>query len=115
MRKLGLKDAFFLGRIIKAANLRDEIIAFAKEVTAGKTTEEIGFEFIVTLITSISDPKAEKMIYELYADIKGVDPAEVPLYDLATLKADFKTIAEENDLADFFNSALPLISKQLNS
>ena len=32
MRKLGLKDAFALARIIKSANIRDEIAAFGLEV-----------------------------------------------------------------------------------
>lgn len=115
MRKLALKDAFTIARILKAANLREAVVEFAKQYNAQKGVNEIGFEFILTLISSISDPAPEKMIYRFYADLKGVEPEEVEYYGLETLKADYKELVELNDLKSFFNFALPLISKQLNS
>ena len=132
MRKLGLKDAFALARIIKIAGIRDEIVAFGYEVRerqkaaeAAKnendekgeaalelSTERAGFEFIITIITSIADERAEQLFYKLYADIKqNTTPEEVSMYDLATIKADIQALVEQNDLKSFFKSASALMSK----
>lgn len=132
MRKLGLKDAFALARIIKIAGIRDEIVAFGYEVRerqkaaeAAKnengeksetalelSTERAGFEFIITIITSIADERAEQLFYKLYADIKqNTTPEEVSMYDLATIKADIQALVEQNDLKSFFRSASALMSK----
>lgn len=137
MKKLALKHAFLLARIIKAANVRNEIVAFGYEVRerqkaaqeaaqraaeenaegAGENTaaelevEKVGFEFFVTLITAAADEGVEKKIYQLYADLKGVTPGEVEEYDFKTVKADLKELIEENDLKSFFNSVSALMSK----
>lgn len=118
MRKLGLKDAFAVARIIKAADMRKEIIAFASDVrgrTGEKNAEKIGMEFFLTLINSVADESVEKKIYELYADIKGVTVEEVSVVDFATLKADIKELIEKNDLMNFFRSVSALMSAQQSS
>ena len=132
MRKLGLKDAFALARIIKIAGIRDEIVSFGYEVrerqkvaeaakneNGGKSetalelsAERAGFEFIITIITSIADERAEQLFYKLYADIKqNTTPEEVSMYDLATIKTDIQALVEQNDLKSFFRSASALMSK----
>ena len=129
MRKLGLKDAFSVARIIKAANIRDEIVAYgykvrecqraarnaaenAAEETAELNVEKVGFEFFVTMIAAVANEAAEKQIYKLYADIKGATPEDVSLLDFATVKEDIKEIIEQNDLKSFFNSVSALMLKQ---
>ena len=138
MRKLGLKDAFALARIIKSANIRDEIAAFGLEVRelqkaeksanveekaeksanveekAEKSVnvEEIGIKFLITVATSISDGKIEKQFYKLYADVKGVEADEIGMYDISTIRADITELVEINDLKSFFNSLSALMSKQ---
>lgn len=132
MRKLGLKDAFALARIIKIAGIRDEIVSFGYEVrerqkvaeaakneNGGKSetalelsAERAGFEFIITIITSIADERAEQLFYKLYADIKqDVTPEEVSLYDFETIKTDVSKLVKKNDLKSFFRSASALMSK----
>lgn len=132
MRKLGLKDAFALARIIKIAGIRDEIVSFGYEVRErqkaaeaaknendekGETALELsaeraGFEFIITIITSIADERAEQLFYKLYADIKqDVTPEEVSLYDFETIKTDVSELVKKNDLKSFFRSASALMSK----
>lgn len=114
MRKLGLKDAFALARILKAANLRNEIVGFANEITTRKKSgnkvnlNDVGLEFVLTLITSASSSDVEKKIYELYADIKGCTAEEVSMADFTTLKADIAEIIDINDLKAFFRSASAL-------
>ena len=132
MRKLGLKDAFALARIIKIAGIRDEIVSFGYEVrerqkvaeaakneNGGKSetalelsAERAGFEFIITIITSIADERAEQLFYKLYADIKqDVTSEEVSLYDFETIKTDVSELVKKNDLKSFFRSASALMSK----
>lgn len=118
MRKLGLKDAFALARIIKSANIRDEIAAFGLEVRElqkaekSANVEEIGIKFLITVATAISDEKIEKQFYKLYADVKGVEADEIAMYDISTIKADITELVEVNDLKSFFNSLSALMSKQ---
>ncbi len=118
MRKLGLKDAFALARIIKAADLRDEIAAFGLEVRElqksdkSANVEEIGIKFLITVATSISDEKIENQFYKLYADVKGAKADEIGMYDISTIRADITELVEINDLKSFFNSLSALMSKQ---
>lgn len=114
MRKLGLKDAFALARIIKAADMRREIVAFAAEIRdkGEKNIEAIGLEFFVAMITAAADEAVEKKIYALYAGLKNVTPEEVSNYDFATIKNDLKELIERNDLKSFFQSVSALMSKQ---
>ena len=114
MRKLGLKDAFSVARIIKAADLKTEIISFAQEVKAKKETdniEKIGMEFLVTVISAAANNDVEAKVYELYADLKGSTPEEVALLTFDEIKADIAEIIKENDLKSFFRSASFLTSK----
>lgn len=112
MKKLALKHAFLLARIIKAANIRAEIVRFASEIQSGKSADEVGMEFIVTMIQAAADENVEKKIYELYAELKDVKPEEISEYDFATVKADMKALVAENNLKDFFQSVSALMSKQ---
>jgi hypothetical protein len=112
MRKLCLKDAFSVARIIKAADVRSEIIRFAGELHSGKSVDEIGLEFFVTLIQSAADETVEEKIYKLYADLKGVTPDDVAFLEFAEVKNDIKEIVESNDLKSFFQSVSALMSKQ---
>ena len=114
MRKLGIKDAFALARIIKAGNLRQTILDFAEKTRGERETdiEKIGFGFFLTIIEAVCDEEVEKKIYKLYADIKGVTPDEVALLDFETIKADMKELVEMNDLKRFFMFFSSLMSKQ---
>ncbi len=113
MRKLALKDAFALARIIKAANVKKEIIAFASDIRArGEeiNAEAVGMEFLATLVESCADKNVEQQLYALYADLKGTDIHTVAEYGFETVKADVKELVEQNDLKSFFQSASALMS-----
>ena len=117
MRKLGLADAFSMARIIKAAEVKDEIIAFASEVQArtksgeAVNVESIGFEFMLTLISAAANEKVEKEIYKLYASLKGCKPDDVKMLGLSEIRADIAELIKKNDLKNFFHLASRLISK----
>lgn len=118
MRKLGLTDAFALARIIKAADIRKDLVAFATEVEARKkagnklSADDIGLEFIISMITSISSQEVETKIYELYASLKDCSVDDIKITDFETLKNDIKEIIELNNLKAFFHSVSALMSKQ---
>lgn len=117
MRKLGLKDAWALARIIAKADIKDDIVKFAGEIHSRQNSgekvniEEIGLEFFVAILCSVSSEEVEKQFYKLFADIKGVSAEEISTIDFKTLKNDIQKIIEENDLKNFFQSLSGLISK----
>ena len=78
MRKLSIKDAFTLARIIKSANIKEEIADCANRIAVKKNskdetvnTEAVGLEFVITLLTSLSNKETEQEFYSLLADIRG--------------------------------------------
>lgn len=117
MRKLGIKDAFTLARLIKAANAKNELVEFANKVNTRQKAnqnvdvEEVGIEFIFKLLETVSDTKIEQEFYKLYADIKETTVDDASLTDLATFTNDIKQIVRDNDLKSFFRSASILTQK----
>lgn len=117
MRKLCLKDTFALARIIRSANIKEELSKFGAEIStrkkAGETlkAEDVGVEIFLTIIGSLSSESVEERIYDFYADLKGVSADEVSKYDFATVKEDITTLIKENDFKSFFQSASSLTSK----
>lgn len=122
MRKLALKDAFALARIIKAAGIRKEIIVFANEISNEQKeaeqesglsfVEKVGFDFFLLLTEACCEERIEQKIYSLYADIKGVTPEDIAVLSFAEIKSDIRELVETNDLQSFFSSLSALMSKQ---
>lgn len=122
MRKLALKDAFALARIIKAAGIRKEIIVFANEISNEQKeaeqesglsfVEKVGFDFFLLLTEACCEERIEQNIYSLYADIKGVTPEDISVLSFAEIKNDIRELVETNDLQSFFSSLSALMSKQ---
>jgi hypothetical protein len=78
MRKLSIKDAFTLARIIKKADIKEEIADFANRIAIKNNskdetvnTEAVGLEFVITLLTSLATKETEQEFYSLLADIRG--------------------------------------------
>lgn len=115
MRKLTLTDTFAFARILKAADIKNEVINFAKEILArknkkqGLNIEEIGLEFVITLITAAADVKVEEKIYSFLASVCEMEIENVKKLNLAQIKEIIKIIIAENDLKSFFQSASVLI------
>lgn len=108
MRKLALKDAFSAARIMKKADIKTEIVKFSDQIMSRKKketkVEEIGLEFVVTMIASVSDKTIEDEIYDLLADITGMSADEVKNSDFTAVKKIISDIVNENDLKSFFRS-----------
>lgn len=112
MRKLNIKDAFTLARIIKKADIKEEIAGFANRIAVKKNgkdetvnTEAVGLEFVITLITSLSSKDTEQEFYSLLADIRGdITADEVSKLSIPEVLNNVKTIIRENDIKSFFTS-----------
>lgn len=112
MRKLNIKDAFTLARIIKKANIKEEIADFANRIAVKKNskdetvnTEAVGLEFVVTLLSSLSSKEIEQEIYALLADIRGdITADDVSKLSIPEVLDNVKTIIRENDIKSFFTS-----------
>lgn len=112
MRKLNIKDAFTLARIIKKADIKENIADFANRIAVKKNskdetvnTEAVGLEFVVTLLSSLSSKEIEQEIYALLADIRGdITADEVSKLSIPEVLDNVKTIIRENDIKSFFTS-----------
>ena len=114
MRKLTLPDTFALARILKAADIKSEIVNFSKEIIARKNKkqeiniDEIGLEFVVTLITAAADVKVEEKIYSFLASVCEMDVENIKKLNISQIKEIISEIIAENDLKTFFQSASAL-------
>lgn len=112
MRKLSIKDAFTLARIIKSANIKEEIADFANRIAVKNNskdetvnTEAVGLEFVITLLTSLSNKETEQEFYSMLADIRGdITADEVSKLSIPEVLDNVKTIIRENDIKSFFPS-----------
>ena len=103
MKKLTGKHVFAMAKIIKAANLKDELgEVIAKAQTGEMSTEKVGIEGLMTVINACGDDKVEQRVYELLDDIFESKVAEMSLEAIAE---NFKQLAKENNLMSFFKSA----------
>ena len=114
MRKLTLPDTFAFARILKAADIKSEIVNFSKEIIARKNKkqeiniDEIGLEFVVTLITAAADVKVEEKIYSFLASVCEMDVENIKKLNISQIKEIISEIIAENDLKTFFQSASAL-------
>ncbi len=113
MRKLQTSDIFNALRLIKKANLREEIKPILKLASEGSMqVEDIGIEGIISLIEIMSEKKAEQAIYEVLAAPFEMTAKEVEQMDIISLAESLKILAQENDLKGFFTLLAGLISKK---
>lgn len=112
MRKLNIKDAFTLARIIKSADIKEEIADFANRIAVKKSnkdetvnTEAVGLEFLITLLTSLSNKETEQEFYSLLADVRGdITADDVSKLSIPEVLDNVKAIIRENDVKSFFTS-----------
>ena len=68
-------------------------------------TEAVGLEFVITLITSLSNKETEQEFYSLLADIRGdITADDVSKLSIPEVLDNVKAIIRENDVKSFFTS-----------
>lgn len=113
MRKLQTQDVFNTLRLIKKANLREEIKPLLKMAGSGElNVEEVGIEGILSLIEIMTEKKSEQAIYEVLSGPFEKSPKEIEEMDLILLIEQIETLTKENDLKRFFTLLAGLLSKK---
>lgn len=106
MRKIITSDVFKLARILKTANINEEL---AECVSSGKKKgadiEAIGIKAFFSVAEACGEPKLEAEFYDLLGGITEKDPDVVKNQSFDATIEDLKQIAKENDLKSFFSSA----------
>ena len=120
MRKLNFNDIFAVAEIIRKAKIRQELAALISDISAknpiktdkngenggnnDKMLEKVGISFVLMIVEAA--PAVKDEIFELVASIKGEDVNTVKEMSLREIKAFIGELATENDLKDFFFSAV---------
>ena len=103
MKKLTGKHVFAMAKIIKAANLKEDLGEVITKAQSGEmSTERVGIEGFMTVISACGDDKVEQRVYELLDDVFESKVADM---SLETIAQNFKQLAQENNLMFFFKSA----------
>jgi len=103
VRKLKTSDIFAVMRLIKKANLKEEIrpvVALAASDEFNVT--DLGIEGILTVVEIFTEKKSEKAIYEFLSGPFETSVDDVENMGLNELAENLKVLAEDNDLKTFF-------------
>ena len=116
MRKLNGTDVFSLVRLIKASGVREQlkkiIDDIAKNGTENLNTEELGINAMITIFDALAERKMEQAIWDFLAPIMEMTADEVSQLDLKSLFGAINSIAEENDLKNFFSYVSSILGKK---
>lgn len=109
MRKLKTTDVFNALRIIRKANIREELkpvmLNAAEKAAKGEADiTDIGLDGILAVMEALSAKGAEQGIYEFLSGPFECKPKDVAEMELGTLIDYLTRLAKENDLASFFHS-----------
>lgn len=112
MRKLQSSDLFAAMRLVKKANIKEELKPILKLASEGGiSVNDIGIEGILSFIEIMAEKKSEQAIYEVLSGPFEMGPKEIEKMDLLVLADNLKTLTEENDLQTFFKLLFGLMSK----
>lgn len=104
MRKLRTTDYFAAMRIIRSADLREELKPVIKMGAEGKIDmTDLGIEGFLYLIEATGSPKVEKAFYDFISGPFECEPEDVAQMELTEFSECLKEFAEENSLKNFFD------------
>lgn len=114
MRQLKTCDVFSAMRVVKAAEVKEEIKRIALEVSEKKEVNqrEVGAELILSVIEGLSEKNAESMMYEFLSGPLEMDPAEIGEMKITELIEKIKELGKlesPEGWASFFKSLGDLI------
>ena len=113
MRNLTTTDLFKAIRLVKTANLKNEIKAFA-EIGKEKTedAESIGFDFVLTLIEKIGEVKLEEALYDFLSGPLEKSVVEIADADVLELITEIVNDFDVNSWKTFFGRVSDLTMKE---
>lgn len=113
MRKLNTSDIFAALRVIRAANLREELKPLLKRAAEGSASlEDVGIDGIISAMEMMAEKKAERAVYEVLAGPLEISADEVAALDILDFAQRVEQIAKENDLKAFFGYVSGILGKK---
>ena len=104
MRKLKGKDIFPFLRLLNCTTSSDNVKAIFEKKDE-KTQQELGIEFLLSLLNNLSTKKAEDNFYDFITGVFEMKREEIEDLDFEELMNMFKQLAKENNLANFIQLA----------
>ncbi|MGM8212638.1 hypothetical protein ACLIBH_07570 [Virgibacillus sp. W0430] len=105
MRNLNNKDLFKVMRIVRKANIKEELVNMRFD---GVTDEEYGTMIVFHIIESA--PQAEKEIFEFLADVGGVKVEELENDEFELLPRIIEHLQGQKKLIDFLSQAFKSVT-----
>jgi len=122
MRKLNTQDLFNFTKIMKAANLKEELQPLfskgkaikvkAKDENIEDNVKQIGIEAILTVIEACGNAGVEDKVYKFLAGPFEMDEKAIAGLSIEALFEKFEQLAGENNLTVFFNRAANLMKSK---
>lgn len=107
MRALKTKDLFSMGRIISKTNIKADLRAIAE----GKDDKmSKGIDFILAIVTNVSDKAVERELYAFIADVLEDDEENIINSDPFVLLERLTKGEGSKQWADFFTKVYQLIA-----
>lgn len=140
VRKLNTADVFNFCRLVKAAEVREQLRAIVAKAAkqkeeykaakkaaeearkAGKEVDDpeppelldvtqVGVDGVLAIVEAAVEPKAEALTYKFLSGPLECTPEDVAAMELEELIKALREIAEANNLENFFDSASGILGK----
>lgn len=117
MRKLNTQDIFNFTKVMKAANLKEELQPLflkGKEIKSEDNNTEadikqIGIEAILTVIEACGNAGVEDKVYKFLSGPFEMDEKTIAELSIEALFEKFEQLASENNISLFFKRAANLM------
>lgn len=116
MRALQTHDIFVAMNIINTAGIREKFSEIALKVSAGKDVnlQEIGLDFLLSVLGGCANAKSENLIYEFLGGVLEMSPNEIKTMEPLKLIEEIKKLNEVISVEQwksFFQSLSVMIRK----
>ena len=110
MRKLCGSDIFAALRVVRTANLREELKPVILAAAAGEgSVEDVGYDGVLAVLEAAAEKRCEAAIWEFLAAPFEKEPAEVAAMELPDLVDGLADLCELTDMQRFFGSVRRLM------
>lgn len=110
MRKLCGSDLFAALRVVRAANIREELKPVLLAAAAGEAeARDVGFDGIMAILEAAADKQCEAAVWDFLAAPFEMDAAEVAAMALPDLVDGIADLCERTDMQRFFDSVRRLM------
>lgn len=113
MRKLQARDIFAATRLVVAVDVKEELKKICMEANNTKELkEEIGFDFLYSILEKAIRPETEKALYDFLANIFEMDVSRVREMPPVEFVDKILEAADPEEWKNFFSRVSKLIPKK---